>query len=251
MAFLRPKKTITLVCLLVVAGLAGAFLYQSQNSQPPPRLLGEQTTSQPSARSTSLKAFDSANTIADPKWFKEAYNEGFRLYILNTVYWGTCNPWPPAQEQIKSALAAGLKVAAYTRDPQCWQNGILASGNYQSELQFFALDIEKDPGVPLTKAMIEGVRAMGVRPVVYSGAHMWGKLMGEGNDEFSDLPLWDTNESQFDYSVWEADYLQPWPIAYGGWNSADNMRIGIQQQFEYTLNGINIDLNSFNSEFLR
>ena len=75
--------------------------------------------------------------------------------------------------------------------------------------------------------------------------------MGDKNREFSNIPLWDTNDSQFNYSSWEADYLQPEPIEYGGWNMVDNMRIGVQQQLEYTLNGVNIDLNSFDMRFLK
>jgi hypothetical protein len=225
-----------------------AGVFKLTHHAQPTRLLGEQTTADPSP--PSIKAFDSANSVNDPAWFGQAYAAGFRLYILNTVLWDTCNPWPPAQSQIKDALAVGLKVAAYTRNPECWENGILATGPYQNKLQFFALDIESDPGIPVTKAMVDGVKAMNVRPVIYSGAQMWDKLQGSTSEDFSDLPLWDTNPSDFEYSTWQANYLSPAPLMFGGWNTAANRRIGVQQQLEYTLNAINIDLNSFNPSFL-
>jgi hypothetical protein len=149
------------------------------------------------------------------------------------------------------ALEAGLKVAAYTRDPQCWREGILAAGPYIKDLQFFALDIETDPGVSVTRAMTDGIKDMGVRPVIYSGSQMWDDVQHGSTENFSDIPLWDTNTTSFDYSSWQADYLSPTPVKYGGWNTSSTMRIGVQQQFEYNLNGVRVDLNSFNSQFLR
>jgi hypothetical protein len=40
-------------------------------------------------------------------------------------------------------------------------------------------------------------------------------------------------------------------VQYGGWNTASTMRIGIQQKFEHSLNGVPVDLNSFNASFLK
>jgi hypothetical protein len=199
----------------------------------------------------SVKAFDSANTISDPTWFSKAYAAGFRLYILNTVYFGSCTPWPAAQTQIQEALAAGLKVAAYTRNPDCWQNGILAAGPYQNQLQFFALDIETDPGIPATHAMVNDVKALDVRPVIYTGAADWPRIEGSQTKAFSNLPLWEFNNSKFSFDSWQANYLSPTPVAFGGWNTVINMRAGVQQQIEYPLNGVHVDLDSFDATFLR
>jgi hypothetical protein len=149
------------------------------------------------------------------------------------------------------ALEAGLKIAVYTRDPRCWQGGINAAGPYIGQLQFFAIDVETDPGVQATRAMVDGIRAMGVRPVIYSGWGMWPGVMGSGNADFSDVPLWDTDTSQtVDFSSWTPNVSEPTPVPYGGWNSTDNLRIGVQQKFEYSFNGVAIDLNSFNGAFL-
>ena len=147
------------------------------------------------------------------------------------------------------ALDAGLKIAAYTRDPRCFEGGITALGDLQDELQFFALDIETDPGIPVTRAMIDGVKALGVRPVIYTGSGMWPEIMGDST-EFSDIPLWDTDTKLFSYTDWQRDYLHPTPVAYGGWNKPGTVRVGVQQQFEYSLNGIAVDLNSFREDFL-
>ncbi|TAH33935.1 hypothetical protein EYC58_00040 [Candidatus Saccharibacteria bacterium] len=199
----------------------------------------------------SVKAFDSANTVNDANWFVQAYNAGVRLYVLNMTNWGTCTPWPEAQPIIQKALAAGMKVGAYTRDPSCWHNGILAAGPYQSQLQFFALDVETDPGVKVTRAMVDGVAAMGVRPIIYSGSGMWSGVQGGNDTSFADVPLWDTDTATINFNTWQANILSPTPVKYGGWNTSTTMRVGVQQMFEYTFNGINVDLNSFDASFLR
>jgi hypothetical protein len=46
------------------------------------------------------------------------------------------------------------------------------------------------------------------------------------------------------------NFLTPKPVAYGGWNTSNNLRIGVQQTFETIYNGINIDINSFAADFL-
>lgn len=204
----------------------------------------------PAPTNTSVKAIDSANTITDPAWFANAYNAGFRLYVMHTTAWGTCDPWIQTQPQMKMALDAGLKIAAYTRDPNCWKQGIEAAGPYMDKLQFFALDAETDPGIPITRAMVDGVKSLGIRPVIYTGSGMWPQLQGATANDFADVPLWDTNATGVDYATWTANYLAPTPVVYGGWNTASTMRIGVQQQFEYPLNGVNVDLNSFNASFL-
>ncbi|MGM7777373.1 hypothetical protein ACSVHC_15320 [Arthrobacter sp. KNU-44] len=200
-------------------------------------------------RGGSVKVLDTTAAITDPNWFRHAYAEGFGLYVMHSTAWGTCTPWQQTQAQLKMALDAGLKIAVYTRDASCWANGIKAAGPYMAQLQFFALDIE--PGGSLvTRAMVDGVRSLGVRPVIYSGSGMWPGLMGNST-AFSDVPLWDTDTSNLNYAGWTADYLAPAPVQYGGWNTAGTMRVGIQQKLEHTLNGINVDLNSFDAGFLK
>jgi hypothetical protein len=116
-------------------------------------------------------------------------------------------------------------------------------------LQFFALDVETGEP-PVTRAMVEGVQDMGVKPIIYSTHTMWPVIMGNST-EFSDLPLWDADPRSFDYAQWGADHLSPTPVAYGGWNTSENTRVGVQQKFNQDLGGIVVDLDSFDAEFLR
>ena len=203
----------------------------------------------PSAASPSVKVVDTTAEITDPAWFKQAYDAGIRLYVMHSTAWATCDPWHRTEAQLKMALDAGLKIAVYTRDASCWQSGIAAAGPYAPQLQFFALDVE--PGSsPVTRAMVDGVKGMGARPVIYSGSHIWPALMGD-NTSFADVPLWDTNAGHIDFAGWSADHLAPAPVQYGGWNTAATMRVGVQQKFEHVLNGVPVDLNSFNASFLK
>ena len=204
-------------------------------------------TSEPSG--ASVKVVDTAANITDPAWFVNAYNAGVRLYVLHSTAWGTCSPWDRTQQQLKMALDAGLKIAAYTRNAQCWQGGIEATGTYRDQLQFFALDVETGEP-PVTRDMVDGVIGMGVQPVIYSTHTMWPAIMANSSD-FSDLPLWDADPRSFDFTQWIPDHLAPLPVAYGGWNIAGNMRVGIQQKFNQDLGGILVDLNSFDASFLR
>lgn len=198
----------------------------------------------------SVKAISSASTITDPEWFKQAYAEGFRLYVMHSTAWGTCTPWYNAQAQLGMALEAGLKIAVYTHDPNCWQGGLLATGPYRDYLQFFALYIESDPGVAATREMVDGVKAMGVRPIIHTGSEAWNNIQGATENDFSDVPLWDTSTSSFDYATWQANYLAPTPVSYGGWNTPTTMRVGVKQQREYSFNGVDVSLSSFDTSFL-
>lgn len=239
----KPKATIILIAgVILILSVLLAVMYTYRQTGSPHNLNKDED---------SIRAIDTANTITDKDWFSKAYDEGFRLYILHATDWDTCNGWYRTQPQLKMAIDAGLKVGVYTRDPRCWQEGILATGPYIDSLQFFALDIETKPGIAATREMVNGIKNMGVRPVIYTGSGMWDDVQAGNDEDFSDVALWDTNVKDFDYHAWVADYMQPVPVQYGGWNTPTTMRIGIQQQFEYTLNGINVDLNSFDAQFLK
>jgi hypothetical protein len=202
------------------------------------------------SNTTSLAAFDTTATISDPNWFKQMYAAGYRLYVMHSTAWGTCTPWPNTQAQLKMALDAGLKIAAYTRDPRCWQGGIDAAGPYVGRLQFFALDIETDPGIPVTQAMVDGVRSRGVRPVIYTGSAMWPTIMN-GSTAFSGVALWETDvRPGFSLGAWAPNVLAPAPTLFGGWNTPANPRALVQQAFEVAVNGVSVDINSVAASFL-
>jgi hypothetical protein len=198
----------------------------------------------------SVAAFDTTASISDPNWFKQMYATGYRLYVMHSTSWGTCNPWPNTQAQLKMALDARLKIAVYTRDPRCWQGGISAAGPYARQLQFFALDVETDPGVPVTQAMVDGVKSLGVRPVIYTGSGMWPTIMN-GSTAYSGVALWDTDvRPGFSLGTWTPNVLSPAPAVYGGWNTAANPRVLVQQAFEVVVNGVSVDISSVAASFL-
>jgi hypothetical protein len=144
-------------------------------------------------------------------------------------------------------------VGLYNRDPTLWSQAIKAVGSYAAHAQFFAIDIETDPGIKATQAMVTGIQGLGVRPIIYSGYGMYPQIMGATNTVFSNLPLWDTNAgsaNSMNPVSYTANFLLPKPVAYNGWNVSNNMRIGIQQTFETVYNGLNVDLNSFAADFL-
>jgi hypothetical protein len=141
-------------------------------------------------------------------------------------------------------------IAAYTRNPNWWSNGIKACAPYVDKLQFFCLDIETDPGVRVTAAMVQGVTALGVRSVIYSGYGMWPEVMGGDVTSFSAVPLWDTNVVGSVPLSFAPNIGSPPPVQYGGWNTAANPRVGIQQGFDVSLNGVVVDVSSFSLAFL-
>ena len=193
-------------------------------------------------------------------WFDTAYKNGARLFILQDVDWGTCTPWPTAKSQFQLALNAGFKIAAYTRDPSCWSGGVKAASGLK--LQFFVIDIEttgtSGQATHYTTAQVQsyvnGVTAAGVRPVIYTGADMWSGLMGGNVTAFSKVPLWDADAGvvkapkQTALASW-ANVSTPALRAFGGWNTASNPRVAVQQVLDYTLDGKVVDLSSFNASF--
>jgi hypothetical protein len=198
----------------------------------------------------SVKAFDTTATIDSAAWFASAYKAGYRLYIPHTTKWGTDIPWPDAPGQLKMALDAGMMIAAYTRNPSWWRNGIRACAPYVDKLQFFCLDIETNPGVRVTETMVRGVTALGVRPVIYSGYGMWPEVMGGDVTSFRAVPLWDTDVTGAVPAGFTPNLNSPAPVQYGGWNTSANPRVGIQQGFDVNLDGVIVDVSSFSSAFL-
>jgi hypothetical protein len=218
------------------------------------RLAGQGTAVAPAV--TSVKGFDSTAAILEQSWFDNRFREGFRLYVLHSTEWGGTAPWWRTEAQLGMALAAGLKIGAYTRDPTTWLAGIDACGQYKSRLQFFALDVETEgavpgqPGKPITQAMVDGIATRGYRPIIYSGSGMWSGVMG-ATTAFSVVPLWDTNTAAPPaVGSWVPDVETPTPVAYGGWNTAGNKRVIVQQAFNVEIDGITLDLNSVRASFL-
>jgi hypothetical protein len=217
-----------------------------------------------------VKGFDTDAT-ADQTWFNEMAGDGFKVYLFDSVSWDaecansscstpstTCTIWGNAQQQIQYALNAGMYVGVYNRNPECWHNGLTGLGSYLSHVKFYVLDIESQPGIAPTTTMVNGVKALGVTPIIYSGAGMWPGITGNST-AFSNLPLQDTNVTgSVTYANWQPSLLTPTPQSYGGWNVSSgasptgysNLRVAMQQTFNTSLFGQSVDLDSFNSVWL-
>ena len=211
----------------------------------PPATASPTTTTTP-IQPAVVRAFDTTAVILDQAWFDARYAQGFRLYILHSTKWGTGKPWWRTEIQTQMALNAGLMVAGYTRDPSFWREGIQAFGPYTDDLEFFSLDIEDHPGVPATRAMVNGIATMGVQPVIYTDRRMWFDVQGATDNDFADVPLWDSDVTgNVTLANQRVSLQNPPAVPYAGWNTPTNMRIGVQQSFDTVIDGIPVDLNTF------
>lgn len=225
-----------------------------------PRVLSEQLAlAYPAVIRPSVKALDTDQDGITQAWFNARKAQGVELFITAGTPWSTDGlttintPRLAIREQFRMALQAGMKIGLYTRNPNHWAAGLEAAGPYLSQLQFFAIDVEPDPGQKVTQAQVNGVIAAGVRPIVYAGQWFWNSIHGTADTSFKQYPLWDTNESStYDYTTWlnTPNFMTPAPLPFGGWNVEGNYRIGIQQRFDVVIDGILTDLNSFDAAFL-
>ena len=217
-----------------------------------------------------IKGFDTTAT-ANQAWFNSMAGDGFKVYLFDSVSWNSecangscsqpatsCTIWPNAQQQIQYAINAGMTVGVYNRNPECWHSGLTGLGSELKNVKFYVLDIETDPGIAPTTAMVNGVKALGVTPIIYSGAGMWPGITGNST-AFSNLPLQDTNVTgSVTYANWKPSLLTPTPQSYGGWNVLNNtsptgytnLRVAIQQSFGTTLFGQSVDLDSFSAAWI-
>jgi hypothetical protein len=190
---------------------------------------------------------------------------GYKIYTLDSIAWDSecatvgsnpcaprqaCAIWPSATAQIQEALNAGLEVAVYNRNPQCWSKGLTGLGPYLADIRFYVLDIETDPGVAPTAAMVSGIEALGVQPVIYSYQSAWDEITGNST-AFSALPLWDSevNTDVEDDGVPPVGYpalAEPIPPPYGAWTTA----VAEQQTFNTVVDGVSIDDDSFSAPWL-
>lgn len=187
---------------------------------------------------STIQAVDTDSTITSQSWFTQAYASGVRLYIVDGISWGSnCVVWNRVQPQFKLALAAGLKIGLYSRNPQCWAQAIKGAGSYASQLQFFALDVEGagdglPASKPITQAMINSIQALGIKPIIYSYQDAWQSVMKNAN--FASVPLWNSDQTSH-------------PGTFGGWA----VNTAVQYKFDANLNGVDVDLSYFNTNFLK
>jgi hypothetical protein len=198
---------------------------------------------------------DFGNSGPQPQaWFDRAKAAGYEGFITTAhTYWGgNPQPWWATTMVLERALAAGMWIGAYGRPVTHWKQSLdNIAPAVRAQLKFFALDVEPEPSgsIKVTRAMVDGVRGYGVRPVIYTGWGMWGNVMGT-DSSFSDVPLWDFagDRAGWPSTLWEA------PIrAYGGWNASDaTLRIGqqLRMQTEVLFEGVYVDEDTFSRSFI-
>lgn len=183
--------------------------------------------------------------VPNQGWFNRRHAEGYEwFWTTGHTYWGgEARVWEDGRLALNSALDAGLKVAAYGRPVGRWREALANFGSVGRHLEFYALDVEFEPdgrAHRVTREMVDGVRAMGVRPVIYTARHMWHEIMA-GSDEFGDVPLLDHAGT---VSGWPSELASP---NFGGWSK----RIGQQLRLNVLKDGITIDENVIDRSFLR
>lgn len=206
----------------------------------------------------SVKGFIS-HDAPDQAWFNQAWDAGYRLFVVDTTNTdrdGSPTAFAQTSQQLGYALTAGLKVAAYSRDPSLWSIGIGACAPYTAHLQFWAVDIEPSTvgaTYPYTTtnvdAYLAGATGLGVRPVIFSGWWAWVPgVVGTIGSAYSAVPLWDGEDDVT--SSWKSSFTPslavPTFVPFGGWTT----RIGVEQCLSITLNGHIVDACSFDPSFL-
>lgn len=177
-----------------------------------------------------VAAFDTEANIPNRQWMVNAYNLGYRLFIMGGTNGPTLNtPRANLETYLGWALDAGLKIGIYTRDPAWYQTGLDACGIHKRDLLFFAFDVELDPGTPVLRSWVDDCAAQGVQPIIYAGRGTWPTIQGATANNFTDIPLWDAEANRIgDMGIWAPNLGAPLPVVFNGWNTASNFRVGIQ-----------------------
>ena len=187
----------------------------------------------PIVENLDVRGFSSDQRIPDLEWFQQAYASGYRVYVMDCQsregYPKTFTAFENTESQLTLARTAGLRIALTTKDPRWWSEAITAAGSEAAHLQFFALNATLNVNRRITAAMVDGITALGVRPMIFTGWGMYPQIMGKTHTQFFSTFLWDTQSITF----------RP----YNGWTS----RVANQGQMDYNLNGVLVDLSDFDS----
>lgn len=221
-----------------IAAAAGMMLLPSVASAPAAGAHAQPRVSVP----TAYKAFDESgvstgtgDNFTAGQWTSIG-KAGFRLFITDPIEWSTecsdgyctmpvntCTIDPAAVAQIQYASNAGLDYAVYTRNPNCLTAAIEGlSSTLQAHLSFAILDIETDPSVPPSAALVNGVTALGQTLVFYSYQSAWYSITGNAT-AYDSYPLQNGQVPSWNVSfpaAFPAGYprLIAMPYSYGGWS---------------------------------
>jgi hypothetical protein len=224
-----------------------------------------QTPVQAMPATGAVKAFDSCFSCFGESpslsWFQQAKSQGYDLAILDIDSWGSefpdgnaADPGPGSGCALSStglatlnnAIAAGLYVALYNRNLNCYQQTLKSLTPSETHgVSTYIWDVETQPGLIPTQAEISQVTSMGFQNALYT----WNGAVDNLGTSFISLPLlmeevnnWNTPNAgppTSDYPSINA--ITP----FDGWTSAD-----IEQDSTGQLNGMSLDFDSVSAAWL-
>jgi hypothetical protein len=244
-----PEVTIKRFLITLIACLIGTFLVSG------PAMA--QTTS-------AVKGFDTCFNCfgQDPQqaWFTTAQANGYQLMMIDPDTWSSefpdgnaddpgsasqCQLAADSRQLIDSAIYAGMRVAIYNRNLNCWHQSLDSLGRLEKlGTPVYVWDVETQPGLVPTQADMTAVTRLGLDNAVYT----WDGAVPADLSEFHGLPLFETEVSNWDTpgAGAPAGYPAINSIApFDGWTSAD-----IEQDSTGQLDAVRVDFDSVSAAWL-
>jgi hypothetical protein len=221
--------------------------------------------SAPPPSSGAVKAFDSCFSCFGQSpslvWFQQAKAAGYQLAIMDPDTWdsefadgngtrarpaSSCQLDSYGLQQIDYAIAAGMYVALYNRNLNCYKQTLSSlNASEKHGVSVYIFDIETDPGLIPTQAQINDAVSMGFAVGIYT----WNGAVSNLGTAFSGLPLFLNLVTN-----WNTAYAGPpssnYPAIktfapFNGWASAV-----IEQVSTGQLNGMSVDFDSVDAAWL-
>lgn len=213
----------------------------------------------------AVKAFDSCFSCFGESpslsWFQQAKSQGYEMAILDIDSWGSefpdgnaADPGPASgcalsgtgRATLDNAIAAGLYVALYNRNLNCYHQTLssLTPGEAHG-VSTYIWDVETQPGLVPTQAEVSHVTRIGFQNALYT----WNGAVSDLGTSFLSLPL-----LMEEVSNWNTPNAGPPATDYpninaitpfDGWTSAD-----IEQDSTGQLNGMSLDFDSVSAAWL-
>lgn len=261
---------------LLVAVAAGLILLMAPHAPwvshqgghhhaPSPASAGTPAPTRTVPATGAVKAFDSCFSCFGENpglsWFQQAKSEGYDMAILDIDSWGSefpdgnaADPGPASGCALSStglatldnAIAAGMYVALYNRNLNCYQQTLRSLTPSEAHgVSTYIWDVETQPGLIPTQAEVSQVTSMGFQNALYT----WNGAVSSLGTSFGSLPLlmeevsnWNTpNAGPPATNYPDINTITP----FDGWTSAD-----IEQGSTGQLNGMSLDFDSVSAAWL-
>jgi hypothetical protein len=213
----------------------------------------------------AVEAFDSCFSCFGESpslsWFRQAKSQGYDMAILDIDSWGSefpdgnaadpgsasgCALASTGRATLDNAIAAGMYVALYNRNLNCYQQTLSSLTPSEAHgVSTYIWDVETQPGLIPTPAETSQVTSMGFQNALYT----WNGAVSNLGTSFISLPLlmeevnnWNTpNAGPPTTNYPDINAITP----FDGWTSAD-----IEQDSTGQLNGMSLDFDSVSAAWL-